>query len=78
MLLIHRPESGGIWPARFLSAVVFIACAGAQDRATGRKLDDAFRRGGLGQVRSLRFRGAPGQSDWLRGDGWALTTDAAE
>ena len=78
MLLVHRSESGEVWPARFLSAVVFIACAGAQDRATGRKLDDAFRRGGLGQVRSLRFGGALGQSDWLRGDGWALSTDAAE
>ena len=76
MLLITRPESGDVWPARFLSAVVFIACEGAQDRATGRKLDEAFRRGGSGQVRSLRFGGAPGQSDWLRGDGWALTTEA--
>ena len=44
----------------------------------GRKLDDAFRRGGSGQVRSLRFGGAPGQSDWLRGDGWALSTEAAQ
>jgi protein-L-isoaspartate(D-aspartate) O-methyltransferase len=76
MLLIHRPESGDVWPAHFLSAVVFIACEGAQDRATGRKLDEAFRRGGTEGVRSLRFGGAPGQSDWVRGDGWALTTEA--
>jgi protein-L-isoaspartate(D-aspartate) O-methyltransferase len=78
MLLITRPESGDVWPAGFLSAVVFIPCAGVQDAAMGRKLDEAFRRGGSGQVRSLRFGGAPGQSNWLRGDGWALSTEAAE
>jgi len=77
MLLITRAESGGAWPARFLSAVVFIACEGAQDGAMGRKVDEAFRRGGSGRVRSLRFGGAPSRSDWLSGDGWALSTDAA-
>jgi len=75
MLLITRPESGEVWPARFLSAVAFIACEGAQDRAIARRLDDAFRRGGSGRVRSLRFRGAPGPSDWLSGEGWALSTE---
>jgi protein-L-isoaspartate(D-aspartate) O-methyltransferase len=78
MLLITRPEGGDAWPARFLSPVVFIACEGAQDRAIARKLDEAFRRGGSGRVRWLLFGGAPGQSDWLRGDGWALSTAAAE
>jgi hypothetical protein len=78
MLLITRPESGDVWPARFLSAVVFIACEGAQDRATGRKLDEAFRRGGSERVHSLRFGGEPGRSDWLRGDGWALSTEGAD
>ena len=78
MLLVTRPESGDAWPARFLSPVVFIACEGAQDRATGRKLDEAFRRGGSGRVRSLRFGGAPRQSDWLRGDGWALSTEEGQ
>jgi protein-L-isoaspartate(D-aspartate) O-methyltransferase len=75
MLLITRPENGDAWPARFLSPVVFIACEGAQDRAIGRKLDEAFRRGGSGRVRSLRFGGAPRPSDWLRGGGWALSTE---
>jgi hypothetical protein len=28
-------------------------------------------------VRSLRFGAAPSDSDWLRGDGWALSTEAA-
>jgi protein-L-isoaspartate(D-aspartate) O-methyltransferase len=76
VLLITRPERGDFWPARFLSAVVFIACEGAQDPAIARKLDAAFRRGGSGQVRSLRFGGAPSSSDWLRSDGWALSTEA--
>ena len=74
MLLITRPEQGDAWPARFLSAVVFIACEGAQDPAIGRKLDEAFRRGGSGRVRSLRFGGPPSRSDWLRHGGWALST----
>jgi protein-L-isoaspartate(D-aspartate) O-methyltransferase len=77
MLLVARPDSGDAWPARFLSAVVFIACEGAQDREIARKLDQAFRRGGTGQVRSLRFGGAARASDWLSGDGWALSTEGA-
>jgi protein-L-isoaspartate(D-aspartate) O-methyltransferase len=75
MLMVTRPERGDAWPARFLSGVVFIACEGAQDPAMARKLDEAFRRGGLERVRSLRFVGAPSRSDWLRGDGWALSTE---
>ena len=78
MLLITRPEHGDAWPARFLSGVVFIACEGAQDPAMGRKLDEAFRRGGAGRVRSLRFGAAPAGTSWLQGDGWALSTAEAE
>ena len=77
MLMVTRPERGQAWPARLLTAVVFIPCEGAQDSEMGRKLDDAFRRGGLGRVRSLRFGGAPRTTDWVRGDGWALSTEPA-
>jgi protein-L-isoaspartate(D-aspartate) O-methyltransferase len=77
VLLITRPEHGDVWPARFLSPVVFIACEGAQDAAIGQRLDEALRRGGYGKVRSLRFGEKPGRSDWLRGDGWALSTEPA-
>ena len=77
MLMITRPERGDAWPARFLSGVVFIACEGAQDSEMGRKLDEAFRRGGSQRVRSLRCGGVPSRSDWLRGEGWALSTEAA-
>jgi protein-L-isoaspartate(D-aspartate) O-methyltransferase len=75
MLLVTRPERGHVWPARFLTSVVFIACEGAQNPAIGRKLDQAFRHGGTGRVRSLRFGGEPSRSDWLSDDGWALSTE---
>jgi len=77
MLIVTRPERGGAWPARLLAGVVFIACAGAQDSETGRKLDQAFRRGGQAGVRSLRFGGSASETDWLRGNGWALSTEPA-
>jgi protein-L-isoaspartate(D-aspartate) O-methyltransferase len=77
MLMIARPAEGDAWPARFLCGVVFIACEGAQDAGLGRRLDEAFRRGGAGQVRSLRFGPAPEGSVWLKGDGWALSTAPA-
>ncbi len=78
MLLVTRPETASdAWPAKFLSGVVFIACAGGQDAATGQELDAAFRRGGAHRVRWLRFGLAPpGEEDWLRGEGWALTMAA--
>lgn len=77
MLLITRPARGDKWPARLFSGVVFIACEGAQDSETARKLDEAFRRGGSKKVRSLRLGGPPRPTDWLQGDGWALSTEAA-
>ena len=78
MLLVERPaEESDRWPARFLSSVVFIACEGAQDGKIGRRLNEAFRRGGANGVRWLRFGKAPEASDWLEGDGWALSSDAA-
>ncbi len=77
MLLIARPDAGDAWPAQLIGGVVFIACGGAQDAAIGRRLDEAFRRGGANRVRSLRFGTEPRKSDWLRGDGWALSTEPA-
>ena len=46
MLMITRPERGEPGRPASSSGVVFIACEGAQDREMGRKLDEAFRRGG--------------------------------
>ena len=78
MALITRPERGQAWPARLLTGVVFIPCEGAQDPEMGRRLDQAFRRGGQAGVRSLRFGSEPSETDWVRGDGWALSTEPAE
>jgi protein-L-isoaspartate(D-aspartate) O-methyltransferase len=78
MLIVTRPERGEAWPAQLLTAVVFIPCEGAQDSEMGRRLDQAFRRGGQGRVRSLRFGGEPSATDWVRGDGWALSTEQAD
>jgi protein-L-isoaspartate(D-aspartate) O-methyltransferase len=77
MAQVTRPEHGQAWPARLLTGVVFIPCEGAQDAEMGRKLDEAFRRGRAERVRSLRFGGAPTGTDWVRGDGWALSTEPA-
>jgi protein-L-isoaspartate(D-aspartate) O-methyltransferase len=78
MLIVTRPEHGEAWPARLLTGVVFIPCEGAQDAEMGRKLDEAFRRGGQAGVRSLRFGGAPSDTDWVRGDGWTLSIQPAK
>jgi protein-L-isoaspartate(D-aspartate) O-methyltransferase len=76
MLLVTRPAVGsGPWRARFLSEVVFIGCAGAQDRESGVKLDAAFRQGGAEQVRWLVFEPTAEAKAWLRGDGWALIAE---
>jgi protein-L-isoaspartate(D-aspartate) O-methyltransferase len=77
MLMVTRPEHGQAWPARLLTGVVFIPCEGAQDAEMGRKLDEAFRRGRADRVRSLRFGQAPSETDWVRGDGWALSAEPA-
>jgi protein-L-isoaspartate(D-aspartate) O-methyltransferase len=77
MLTVTRPEHGEAWPARLLTGVVFIPCEGAQYAEMGRKLDEAFRRGGQERVRSLRFGSEAGETDWVRGDGWALSTKPA-
>ena len=75
MLMVTRPERGDAWPARLMTGVVFIPCEGAQDAGMGVKLDAAFRRGGSERVRSLRSAGSRSRADWLRGDGWALSTE---
>jgi protein-L-isoaspartate(D-aspartate) O-methyltransferase len=75
MLIVTRPERGEAWPARLLASVVFIPCDGAQDPEMGRRLDQAFRRGGQAGVRSLRFGASPSEADWVGGDGWALSSE---
>ena len=77
MLLITRPkdEFESLARANSSSGVVFIACEGAQDAEMGRRLEEAFRRGGAHETRWLRFEAAAGKGVWLQGDGWALTSE---
>ena len=77
MARVTRPERGEAWPARLFWGVVFIPLGGGQDPEMGRRLDEAFRRGGQAGVRSLRFGSEPRETDWVRGDGWALSTEPA-
>ncbi|MBV9288633.1 MAG: methyltransferase [Hyphomicrobiales bacterium] len=78
MLLIARPPGeSDHWGARMLCGVVFIACKGAQDREAGRLLEVAYRGRGARDVRSLRFGQEARETDWFRGDGWALSTEPA-
>jgi protein-L-isoaspartate(D-aspartate) O-methyltransferase len=73
MLLVRR--EGGRWPARFLPwRVGFIGCAGAQDDETNERLREAFARGEMAAVRSLRLDGEPDGTAWVAGDGWWLST----
>jgi protein-L-isoaspartate(D-aspartate) O-methyltransferase len=75
MLLITRNENDR-WNARFLCPVMFIPCVGARDPETACKLAEAFRRGDLKAVRSLRRKTQPDDTCWCSGDGWWLSTAA--
>jgi protein-L-isoaspartate(D-aspartate) O-methyltransferase len=77
MLLIRRAEPGP-WPAKFVSAATFIACAGLQDPETGRRLNRAFARGGADGVRSFRTDADVDDTCWMQGDGWWLSTAAPQ
>ena len=80
MLILTRPQRGEAWPARLLTARPWCSspAKGHQDSEMGRRLDQAFRRGGQSRVRSLRLRAEPSATDWVRGDGWALSTEPTE
>jgi protein-L-isoaspartate(D-aspartate) O-methyltransferase len=73
MLLVTR-KTDGAWAARFLCAVQFVACAGAQDAEAGRALREAFRKGNSRSVRWLHRNGQPDESYWCAGRGWWLGT----
>lgn len=76
MLLVERPASGHVWPARFVSRAVFIGCVGRQDEAMDQDLRAAFARGDVGTVRSFRLHGEPDASCWCAGTDWWLSTEA--
>jgi protein-L-isoaspartate(D-aspartate) O-methyltransferase len=73
MLLITRREDG-LYSARFLCGVQFVACIGAQEPHAADALKAAFRKGNANQVRSLFLDDEPDQSCWCAGRGWWLST----
>jgi protein-L-isoaspartate(D-aspartate) O-methyltransferase len=73
MLLITRVPPDG-YSARFLMPVMFINCQGARDEETAKKLAEAFKRGDLRSVRSLRRNTPPDGTCWCEGKGWWLST----
>jgi protein-L-isoaspartate(D-aspartate) O-methyltransferase len=75
MLLIARSD-GDAWTARFLFQVQFVECVGARDAVESERAAEAFRRGGWNNVKSLYRNDAPGESCWLAGNGWWLSTEA--
>lgn len=77
MLLLHRPQQPGSWPARFLSPVLFIACHGTRDPVESSRLESAFARGGSHTVRSFRRNSAPDATAWCATPAWWLSTAPA-
>jgi protein-L-isoaspartate(D-aspartate) O-methyltransferase len=77
MLLLTRPDHGSNWPAKFVSRAAFIGCSGQQDEDAGRRLAAAFS-SHWDQVRSFRIDDAKDDTCWFAGDGWWLSTAAAD
>lgn len=71
MLLITRQKTG--YAARFLCGAKFVGCEGGRDARTRERLEECFRRGHAGEVRSLRRDDAPDETVWCTGDGWWLS-----
>jgi protein-L-isoaspartate(D-aspartate) O-methyltransferase len=73
MLLLTHGEDGR-WTARFVCGALFIPCIGARDDETAKSLTEAFQRGGLGAVKSLRRGTSPDTTSWYAGSDWWLST----
>ncbi len=76
MLLVTQ-SSPNRFDARFLYPVMFVPCVGARDGETAKKLSEAFKRGDMGKVQSLRRNTSPDESCWCAGNGWWLSRDKA-
>ncbi len=73
MLMIERRMAG--FEARFVQRVNFVWGEGL-DETPGRHegLMQAFRAGGVSQVRSLRWGDPPGKDEWYGEEAWGLST----
>ena len=77
MLKIVRGEDRQAMKASLVSPAAVIPCAGAQDEAEAKRLSEAFARGDVRRIRSLRRGSMPDETCWLSGDGWWLSTREA-
>jgi len=77
MLLVTKQEEQ-TYLARFLCAVQFVACIGAQDLNAASELDAAFKRGNWESVTTLRRDEPPDESCWCAGKGWWLSARRRE
>jgi protein-L-isoaspartate(D-aspartate) O-methyltransferase len=75
MLLVKRTSTDN-FEARFLCLAMFMPCAGARDDRVALRLSDAFKRGDLSVVRSLRRSTPPDETCWFPGPNWWLSTAA--
>lgn len=75
MLLVTRTAADK-FDARFIMPVMFIPCMGARDEETALKLAEAFKRGDMKNVRTLRRNSPPDDTCWCAGNGWWLSTAA--
>jgi protein-L-isoaspartate(D-aspartate) O-methyltransferase len=74
MLLVRR-QTAATFEARFVQAVAFIPCVGARDDSEADELGQAFERGNLRNVKSLRRGVPPDDSSWFTGKDWWLSTE---
>lgn len=73
MLLVTRSTDAG-FHARFVQTVAFIPCMGARDDNEADELRQAFERGNMRDVKSLRRGVPPDASCWFAGKHWWLST----
>ena len=73
MLLVTR-QLDQTYLARFLCAVQFVACIGAQNPNAAGELEAAFNRGNWEAVSSLYRDDQPDECCWCAGPGWWLST----
>lgn len=74
MLLVTKVDEAK-FSARFLCPARFISMVAAQNPTNSRMLSQAFSRGDIGSVRSLRIGTRPDDSAWCIGEGWWLSVE---
>jgi protein-L-isoaspartate(D-aspartate) O-methyltransferase len=78
VLLVRRTDSETRFSAEFVCGARFVPCVGTENEELGKRLSEAFRRGDVRSLRSLRIGTEHAdESAWVSGRGWWLSTRAA-